>query len=255
MRGFSLVELSIVLVILGLLTGGILAGQNLIRAAELRAVSTQLKNYQSAVHTFRDKYFALPGDMKTATKFWGIAAGSTGDDATCAAAVSATKATCNGDGNGIVTGGTPSHEAYRFWQHLANAGLIEGSYNGVSSNGANSYGSSFDNSPRGKLNNAVWFVWAWQTHAGNGGLVADDYYNLFELGGIVTGLEPVAGIATSEEIWNIDTKLDDGKPATGSVRPRNRTDCSNSTGVADYDAEYKLNDSATKCAIIFNEAF
>lgn len=57
-RGFSLVELSIVLVILGLLTGGILAGQSLIRAAELRAVSTEYSRYATAVQSFRDKYFA-----------------------------------------------------------------------------------------------------------------------------------------------------------------------------------------------------
>ena len=70
--GFSLVELSIVLVILGLLTGGILAGQNLIRAAELRSVTTQFQNYHAAVMTFRDKYFALPGDMANAEDFWGL---------------------------------------------------------------------------------------------------------------------------------------------------------------------------------------
>ena len=51
-KAFSLVELSIVLVILGLLTGGILAGQNLIRAAELRSVITEFKTYQTAVMTF-----------------------------------------------------------------------------------------------------------------------------------------------------------------------------------------------------------
>ena len=68
---FSLVELSIVLVILGLLTGGILTGQNLIRAAELRSVVTEFQTYQTAVMTFRDKYFALPGDMTNATDFWG----------------------------------------------------------------------------------------------------------------------------------------------------------------------------------------
>ena len=65
--GFSLVELSIVLVILGLLTGGILAGQSLIRAAELRSISTDYSRYIAAVQAFRDKYFALPGDSLART--------------------------------------------------------------------------------------------------------------------------------------------------------------------------------------------
>jgi len=72
---FSLVELSIVLVILGLLTGGVLTGQNLIRAAELRAVTTEFNAYQTAANTFKDKYFAIPGDMTNATDFWGSAGG------------------------------------------------------------------------------------------------------------------------------------------------------------------------------------
>lgn len=65
-RGFSLVELSIVLVILGLLTGGILAGQSLIRAAELRSVTTEYGRWVTAMHSFRDKYMAIPGDMRDA---------------------------------------------------------------------------------------------------------------------------------------------------------------------------------------------
>ena len=68
---FSLVELSIVLVILGLLTGGILTGQSLIRAAEMRSIVTELQRYQTAARSFQDKYFALPGDMRNATDFWG----------------------------------------------------------------------------------------------------------------------------------------------------------------------------------------
>lgn len=96
-HGFSLVELSIVLVILGLLVGGVLTGQSLIRAAELRSVSTEFAKYQAAVNTFRDKYFALPGDMNNATSFWGK------DNVACAAhtGTAATPGTCNGDGNGL----------------------------------------------------------------------------------------------------------------------------------------------------------
>ena len=89
--GFTLVELSIVLVILGLLVGGVLAGQSLIHAAELRAISTELTNYKTAIGAFRDKYLAIPGDMNNAVKFWGAQAGSTADgtDATCMALTTA----------------------------------------------------------------------------------------------------------------------------------------------------------------------
>ena len=57
-QGFSLVELSIVLVILGLLVGGVLSGQSLIRASELRKYTTSADKYKTAILSFRDKYFA-----------------------------------------------------------------------------------------------------------------------------------------------------------------------------------------------------
>jgi len=56
-RGFSLVELAIVLVILGLLVGGVLTGRVLIRASELRTVTTQYQGNVTAARSFRDKYF------------------------------------------------------------------------------------------------------------------------------------------------------------------------------------------------------
>ncbi len=56
LNAFSLVELSIVLVILGLLVGGVLSGQSLIRAAELRSITEDYARYVTATHTFKDKY-------------------------------------------------------------------------------------------------------------------------------------------------------------------------------------------------------
>ena len=73
-QGFSLVELSIVLVILGLLVGGILSGQSLIRASELRSVTTEYQTYVTSLGTFRDRYFALPGDLSNAASFWSTVA-------------------------------------------------------------------------------------------------------------------------------------------------------------------------------------
>jgi prepilin-type N-terminal cleavage/methylation domain-containing protein len=61
--GFTLIELSIVLVIIGLIVGGILVGQSLINAAAVRAQVTQIEKYQTATATFREKYGYLPGDI------------------------------------------------------------------------------------------------------------------------------------------------------------------------------------------------
>src|SRR3984885_348580 len=66
-KGFTLIELSIVLVIIGLIVGGVLVGQDLIRAAQVRATVTQIEKYNSAVNTFRGKYGALPGDLNAGT--------------------------------------------------------------------------------------------------------------------------------------------------------------------------------------------
>src|SRR5689334_22798184 len=129
-QGFSLLELSIVLVIIGLITGGIMAGRQMVHAAELRAITTEASKINSAIYTFREKYQALPGDMRNAVKYWGAQAGSTADgtDSTCSALTytspATSTATCNGDGNGQINAWNQEH--YRFWQQLANAGLFEG---------------------------------------------------------------------------------------------------------------------------------
>lgn len=176
-RGFSLVELSIVLVILGLLTGGILAGQSLIRAAELRAVSTEYNRYIAAVGTFRDKYFALPGDMSNATKFWTTAGTCPGNNAS----PSTTQATCDGNADGhVLQNAATANETFRFWQHLANGGLIEGSYSGVS-NSASATGVEAlvgSNVPRSKISQVGWSPnWA-------GNVAAADASGFYE--GVVT---------------------------------------------------------------------
>src|SRR5579872_6907625 len=76
--GFTLVELSIVLVIIGLIISSVLVGQDLIRSAELRATVTQLEGYNAAVGTFRGKYNGLPGDVAGAVNY-GFASNGNGD--------------------------------------------------------------------------------------------------------------------------------------------------------------------------------
>ncbi len=252
-HAFSLVELSIVLVILGLLTGGILTGQSLIRAAELRSVSTDYQRYVTATQTFRDKYFALPGDMANATRFWG-----TGTCPGTSAQPSTTPATCDGNGDGRVWANgltNPTlNELFRFWQHLANAGLIEGQYSGVTGDSAGYFaGGSTTNMPRSKINNAVWLTNSENNTSGgsNGSFFAYDLHLQFYLGGFVAASWPANTILRPEEAWNIDTKMDDGLPGRGNVLGRVGSNCSSAANNFDFNATYSLNQTGINCAMNF----
>lgn len=244
MRGFSLVELSIVLVILGLLTGGILAGQALIRAAELRSVSTAMQRYHTAVYSFRDKYFEIPGDMSQATRFW-LSAGGTGSDAACIAAQTGGAAnTCNGNGNGQVynpsTGPADMLNTERFlaWKHLANAGLIEGSYTGKTTGaaGSGSFGPA-TNIPASRLASGFYDLCSPMGSA-------PDFFAGTDVTKIV--LTHAGAPAKPAEVWSFDLKLDDGSPATGTVFNTISTvsGCTDSTSVP---ANYALTSSSAAC--------
>jgi len=122
-KGFTLIEMSVVLVIIGLIVGGILVGQNLVSAAAVRAQISQIDKYNSAVNTFYSKYQALPGDMPAAVanQFGFGARGQYAGE---------------GDGNGAIEGlwnnqaganfggGQGFGETAMFWVDLSAAGLI-----------------------------------------------------------------------------------------------------------------------------------
>lgn len=246
-RGLSLVELSIVLVILGLLTGGILAGQSLIRASELRAVSTEYGKYVGATQAFRDKYFALPGDMANAQSFWGI---QDPTPATCKTTTSTSALTCNGDGDGIIAStAVGSDERMRFWQHLANAGLIEGQYTGV-------YVSFAANEePSSKFGNGTWYAVTYGNVMAATTKFAGNYGHTFTISSRPSPYD----IFSPEEAWNVDTKMDDGLPGTGRViawkgdATKNCTNVANS--VVDAGATYSLSVSGSQCWLHMVQAF
>lgn len=244
---FSLVELSIVLVILGLLVGGVLAGQALIRAAELRKVSSDVSRYNAALMTFRDKYLALPGDMSNASAFWGAADGSTGLTAGCVTATAA--GTCNGNGDGQIALGP---ENYRLWQQLNLAGLVEGSYSGVPgpdphpSNRSDVIGVNVPIFPMNNGGYSIGFLWSDPSVS----------HFLSRQNVLIGGpcCHPVGKnlegrLLRPEEMWNIDTKLDDGKARTGSVQVYVLyVGCDNA-------GEYALSDTSIRCMPLFGLGF
>lgn len=111
--GFTLIELAIVLVIIGLLLGGVLKGQELINSAKVKNMASDFRNIQVQVYSYQDKFRALPGDDKAASQN----------------VASSGVTIVNGDGDGVIEGtwnGT-SGEAFNFWQHIRLAGLATGS--------------------------------------------------------------------------------------------------------------------------------
>ncbi len=255
-RAFSLVELSIVLVILGLLVGGVLSGQSLIRASELRAVGTEYSRYVTSVQTFRDKYFAIPGDMNNATAFWGHAGGTDCNNRSGTAAT--TPGTCDGDGNGNLANAAAASQTGEFaqlWRHLALAGLIEGTYSGNANTGGTQHCAIGTDCPRSKLSNAGWGANYNPNFAGDTYNYAFDYGNNFRIGSALATSIPGGAIFKPEEAWNIDTKLDDGRPGTGKIIPAGWDSCTTAATNADYTGTYDLANSAVVCALWFPKAY
>ncbi|MES2985392.1 MAG: prepilin-type N-terminal cleavage/methylation domain-containing protein [Pseudomonadota bacterium] len=214
---FTLVELSIVLVVLGLLAGGILGGQAMIRSAELRTVVTQTNQLITAIQTFREQYNGLPGDLSTATEFWGSAGGN-GTDATCYGLQSANSmATCNGDGDSRVDNNAYDYaERFAAWKHLSNARLVDGKYTGKTAGAQGSYTQDVGvNVLRAKIYSGFFDIYYNSSSTGNphfatGTQLDRNFISLY-------GNTPSYGVLTPKEAWNIDTKLDDGDPFSGDV--------------------------------------
>ncbi len=114
--GFTLVEIAIVLVIIGLLLGGVLKGQELINSAKVKNFATDFRNIPLFIYGYQDKFKALPGDDASVTTH----------------VTGATLATTPAglQGNGVINGNwnstTATDESYLFWQHVRLAGLAAG---------------------------------------------------------------------------------------------------------------------------------
>lgn len=109
--GFTLIEIAIVLVIIGLLLGGVLKGQELIQSARVRNLIAQQDGVKAAYFGFLDRYRALPGDYSQATTN-----------------IPGCSACQNGDNNGQILLNGAILESIAAWEHLSKAGFITGSY-------------------------------------------------------------------------------------------------------------------------------
>lgn len=184
--GFTLVEIAIVLVIIGLLLGGIIQGQQLINSARVKNLAETNSGVQAAYFGFIDRYRQVPGDMQQATAAAAIGVAITG----------------GGNGNGLLDvppAGTIWTEATAAWEHLSKAGFIQGSFAGTDAE------PTFSNNlaPVNAFNNPMLLG------------ITPDYLN----SGGVPRLHLVVGRGIPVQILReLDVKVDDATPDTGVLR-------------------------------------
>ncbi len=208
--GFTLVEIAIVLVVIGLLLGGILKGQQLINSARVRNMADQNSGVQTAYFGFIDRFRQIPGDMAPADACTAIGSAV---DAAAACAVPANAP--GGDRNGRVD---QWEEAGAVWAHLSAAGFLNGTFTGVTTDAATyTAGVLSGDVPGNAFQQPIMLAYTNDYEAGAG---APTIRLAFAFG---SGVQPSL-------YRELDVKLDDGSAATGVMRPTVDTAVAGETG-------------------------
>lgn len=206
-QGFTLVELAIVMVIIGILIGGILKGQELINNASVGATVTQIKSVDAALNTFFDKYNALPGD---------IANPAVRLPACTATGSCSTAGNANGQinlaGAAFNTAPAAANEAGRAFLHLSKADL-------VSSIDENFAVFGFGNMlPTVRLGGGMWVAYLDGAGTGSPNATMRNGRHYAVLAATVAAPAAGNGALTPSSAAQIDRKLDDGLPNAGTTQ-------------------------------------
>ena len=213
-RGFTLIELSIVLVVIGLIIGGVLVGRSLIEAASVRSLATDKERLQTAIRTFQGKYNSLPGDYPNAS----ITLGTGGMEAAA-----------NGNGNGTIDDFNsvgnqyPWYlEQYFFWRHLAAANMLGWTLPGYAGSFSGIVQDAQIPSLRYANNLLIGSVSGFGASAYENGYTYGQnwgaYAAAFRIGGAETSTLNLLPLLTPQAVQALDRKISDGLPSTGTVR-------------------------------------
>lgn len=187
-QGFTLIEIAIVLVIIGLLLGGVLKGQELINSAKVKNLATDFRNIPLYIYGYQDRFKTLPGDDSQAPAHIGAA---------CAAPCQ------GGNGNGVINGSwdttTNTDESCQFWAHVRLMGLATGPTT-IDCTASSTY-------------------WPKNADGGQIGIQSNITFATITLPTAMTGTYIICskGIL-GKYVKQLDTTMDDSNPQTGSMR-------------------------------------
>ncbi|MBS0235975.1 MAG: type II secretion system protein [Proteobacteria bacterium] len=228
--GFTLLEMAIVMMIIGILFSIISLSGNLIMQARVRRLIVELNQYQKAIDTFRDQYqTAIPGDFSNAFAIW---------DTSCAPSAAA----CNGNNDSIIqwSNATTGVEAWLAWKHLSLSQLISGNYTGVATvSGQSDIGVNIPASTWPAA--GVELYTGATTPSGATGLA-------LQIAGANPGFSANnPTVMTPKEALALDIKMDDGIGGGGAIQAYNRG--SSNTCVGTDNLTYNTQLSSKVCYI------
>lgn len=180
-KGFTLIELSIVLIIIGLLIGAIIAGNSMVKAARTQSVIADIQKYSAATNDYFNKYGYWPGDDYEANTRW--------------------SGVTNGNGDGALGAAPASMEYYYFWQDLSVSGLISGSYTGCAGC-----------VPVTQLTNTAYI-----THYYDATYPSNQAFYISGTNAVGYAASPGTYIVDGKSALAIDRKIDDSVANTGNV--------------------------------------
>lgn len=231
--GFTLVELSIVIVIIGLIVAGVVGGQTLVKQAKLRTIAADFQKFETALNAFLLSYDQLPGDFDKAQDYWGAGVNNGNDD---------NFITCEG--------GAQRHEAIDVWEHLYRAEILSEIYVGASGAGNQDVSVGGVNVPKSSYSNQVYSIFS-----SNPFII----FNRQIMMSIVFGTQGTScpwcnGGLLANDARSIDMKVDDGianqgkllgvdgnAPAAGSCSQKYTT----------AGADYNLSSTLEACRLFY----
>lgn len=253
---FTLIEVSVVLGIIGLIIGGIVIAHDMIRSSELQGVITDVARYTQAVSDFHAKYLAFPGDFTGAEALWG-------SDVSCPNTPYTAiphQATCNGDGNGQIYNygnAATTYEIFRSVQQLADAGMIDGAYTGVAGPAGFQDAVPGSNVPKGSLPGSGYLLESIRNADAidfGGNFYPGPYLHVITYGAPFPNDAPRAPLFTGAEAMGLDQKMDDGLPASGTVMSFKHGG-SFTPNCATAAATYNTSGSNVVCVLLFKTGY